>query len=153
MNKLIQRTSVITLDISKSKDLVFGIRDGNQDLSTAFSDHIPAHACPSQFIGGLSCWAWSTPQIDLNALQNYGNKGILDPMFKVVFKQFCSKEQIAPQGLAQTEASVHTVGPRYHRVILKKVSSGIFSIILVAKGEKNSTWNSQDKGLSLSKFS
>ena len=40
-----------------------------------------------------------------------------------------------------------------YRVILKKVSFGIYSAILVSKEEKNFTVNSEDKVLSLSKFS
>jgi len=40
-----------------------------------------------------------------------------------------------------------------YRVILKKVSFGVFSIILVFKEEKNFTMRSKDKVLSLSKFS
>ena len=40
-----------------------------------------------------------------------------------------------------------------YRVILKKVSFGIFRTILVFKEEKNITIKSKDKGLSLSKFS
>ena len=42
--------------------------------------------------------------------------------------------------------------PTRYRVILKKVSFGIFRIILVSKGEENYTVESKDKGLSLSKF-
>ena len=40
-----------------------------------------------------------------------------------------------------------------YRVILKKVSFGIFTIIFVSKEEKKFTIKSKDKGLSLSKFS
>ena len=40
-----------------------------------------------------------------------------------------------------------------YRVILKKVSFGIFSFILVSKGEKNFTMKSKDEVLSMSKFS
>ena len=40
-----------------------------------------------------------------------------------------------------------------YRVILKKVSFGVFSIILVFKEEKNFTMKSKDKVLSLSKVS
>ena len=39
-----------------------------------------------------------------------------------------------------------------YRVILKKVSFGIFRITLVSKEEKNFTIECKDKGLSLSKF-
>ena len=41
----------------------------------------------------------------------------------------------------------------WFRVILKKVSFGIFRIILVFKEEKKFTVESKDKGLSLRKFS
>ena len=41
---------------------------------------------------------------------------------------------------------------RMYRVILKKVSFGIFRTFLVSKEEKNFTIESKDKGLSLSKF-
>ena len=40
-----------------------------------------------------------------------------------------------------------------YRVFLKKVSFGVFRIMLVSKEEKNFTVESKDKGLSLSKFS
>ena len=40
-----------------------------------------------------------------------------------------------------------------YRVILKKVSFGIFSIIMVSKEEKDFTMKSKAKVLSLSKFS
>ena len=40
-----------------------------------------------------------------------------------------------------------------YRVILKKVSFGIFTIIFVSKDERNFTIESKDKLLSLSKFS
>ena len=50
----------------------------------------------------------------LELVQQFRLKRIVSSMFKVVFKQLCSKEQIAPLGLAQTEASVHIVGPRYY---------------------------------------
>merc|ERR1711989_12052 len=40
-----------------------------------------------------------------------------------------------------------------YRVILKKVSFGIFAIILVSKEDKNFTIESKGKGLSLSRFS
>ena len=40
-----------------------------------------------------------------------------------------------------------------YRVILKEVSYGIFTTILVSKEEKNFTIKSEDKGLLLSKFS
>ena len=40
-----------------------------------------------------------------------------------------------------------------YRVFFKKVSFGVFRIILVSKEEKNFTVESKDKGLSLSKFS
>ena len=40
-----------------------------------------------------------------------------------------------------------------YRVILKKVSFGIFGIFLVSKEEKNFTIKSKDKGLSLGQFS
>ena len=42
--------------------------------------------------------------------------------------------------------------PRMYRVILEKVSFGIFSIILISKEEKNFTMKSKDKVLSFSKF-
>ena len=42
---------------------------------------------------------------------------------------------------------------RMYRVILKKVSFGIFRTFLVSKEEKNFNIESKDKGLSLSKFS
>ena len=51
----------------------------------------------------------------------------------------------------QTRSKI-LLGNRY-RVILKKVSFGVFSIILVFKEEKNFTMKSKDKVLSLSKFS
>ena len=47
---------------------------------------------------------------------------------------------------------LHEILPRYW-VILKKVSSGIFRIILVSKEEKKFTIECKDKGLSLSQFS
>ena len=40
-----------------------------------------------------------------------------------------------------------------YRVILKKVSFGVFRAILVSKEEKDFTTKNKDKGLSLSKFS
>ena len=40
-----------------------------------------------------------------------------------------------------------------YRVILKKVSFGIFTIILVSKEDKNFTIESKGKGLSLSRIS
>ena len=40
-----------------------------------------------------------------------------------------------------------------YRVFLKKVSFGVFSIILLSKEEKNFTMESEDKVLSLSKLS
>ena len=42
---------------------------------------------------------------------------------------------------------------RKYRVILKKVSFGIFRIILVSKEEKKFTAERENKGLSLTKFS
>ena len=41
----------------------------------------------------------------------------------------------------------------WYRVILKKVSFGVYRTILVSKEEKNFTIKSKHKGLSLSKFS
>ena len=41
----------------------------------------------------------------------------------------------------------------WYRVILKKVSFGIFAIILVSKEDENFTIESKGKGLSLSRFS
>ena len=43
--------------------------------------------------------------------------------------------------------------PVMYRVILKKVSLGIFRIILVSKDKKDHTIESKDNGLSLSRFS
>ena len=48
-------------------------------------------------------------------------------------------------------ATYYAVSSKY-RVILKKVSFGIFKIILVYKEDKNFTIESEGKGLSLSKF-
>ena len=49
----------------------------------------------------------------------------------------------------------HDLGPRMmpYWVILKKVSFGVFSVILVSKGEKNFPMKSKNIVLSLSKFS
>ena len=44
------------------------------------------------------------------------------------------------------------IGIFFYRVIFKKVSFGIFRIILVSKEEKNFTIESEGKGPSLSKF-
>ena len=46
-----------------------------------------------------------------------------------------------------------SIHPSRYQVILEKVSFGIFSIILVSKEEKNSSVESNDNMLSLSKFS
>ena len=51
------------------------------------------------------------------------------------------------------EAGNMIIAVNTYRVILKKVSFGIFTTFLVSKEEKNFTIESKDKGLFLSKFS
>ena len=53
---------------------------------------------------------------------------------------------------AEETASAQDSKTRY-LVIFKKVSLGIFRIILVSKEEQNSIIESKDEGLSLSRFS
>ena len=54
---------------------------------------------------------------------------------------------------ATTKGVMHSPLMARYRVILKKVSFGVFSIIMVLKDETNFTMKNKDRVLSLSKFS
>ena len=73
-------------------------------------------------------------------------------MFLYVHKSSCSSVDTTTNMSLSVCARVFPCKGRY-RVILNKVSFGIFRTSLVSKEDKNFTLESKDKGLSLSNFS
>ena len=70
-------------------------------------------------------------------------------------KEFIKKSRRFLRKRRKTEIKKLKEGGRAfkYRVFLKKVSFGVFSIIMVFKEDKNFTMKSKDKMLSLGKFS